>query len=165
MFVPFISLYVTGYLGYSIAFAGSLLALRLLGQQGFMMFGGYFGDKLGYKKMMFFGFMCRGFGFAGLGFATSTPSLLFMALIGGLGGALFSPALKSLLVYNQPKPLHRELFSLINITGNAGIILGPLFGLLFTIEQFPTLSLITGLLFMVIGCILLCIPIQQRYTF
>ncbi|WP_185970975.1 MFS transporter [Alkalicoccobacillus porphyridii] len=161
MFVPFISLYVTGHLGYSLTFAGILLALRLLGQQGFMMFGGYFGDVFGYKKMMFIGFLCRGIGFAGLGFASSVSSLLIMAVIGGLGGALFSPALKSLLVYNQPKPLHRELFSFINVTGNAGIILGPLFGLLFSVDQFPILSVISGLLFIFIGCTLLFIPIKQ----
>ncbi|MCM2674562.1 MFS transporter [Alkalicoccobacillus plakortidis] len=161
LFVPFISLYVTGELGYSLAFAGILLALRLVGQQGFMMFGGYFGDKFGYKQMMFIGFLCRGIGFAGIGLVESHALLLVMGMIGGLGGALFSPALKSLLIYNQPKSYHRELFSYINMTGNAGTILGPLFGLLFSVQQFPTLSLISGLMFAMIGTILLFLPIKQ----
>lgn len=164
MFVPFISLYVTGELGYSLAFAGSLLALRLIGQQGFMMFGGYFGDKFGYKQMMFLGFLCRGVGFAGIGFVEAPTLLLLMAIIGGLGGALFSPALKSLLVYNQPKEYHRDLFSLVNITGNAGTILGPLFGLLFSVQQFPFLSLLSGILFAFIGVVLLFLPIKQEAT-
>ncbi|GIN13371.1 multidrug resistance protein MdtH [Shouchella clausii] len=162
MFVPYISLYVTGELGYSLSFAGLLLALRLTGQQGFMMFGGYLGDKFGYKAMMFIGFVCRGAGFAGIGFAQSPALLLFMAVIGGLGGALFSPALKSLLIYKQPKAHHKKLFSYVNITGNAGTILGPLFGVLFSAQQFPLLSLLSGLLFILIGCTLLGLPIQQE---
>ncbi|MDQ0206142.1 DHA1 family multidrug resistance protein-like MFS transporter [Alkalicoccobacillus murimartini] len=162
LFVPFISLYVTGELGYSLTFAGALLALRLVGQQGFMMFGGYFGDKFGYKRMMFIGFLCRGIGFAGIGLVESYGFLLIMGLIGGLGGALFSPALKSLLIYNQPKKYHRDLFSYINMTGNAGTILGPLVGLLFSVQQFPMLSLISGLMFALIGIILLLLPIKQK---
>lgn len=50
MFVPFISLYLTGELGYSLLFAGVILAVRLVSQQGVMLIGGYFGDKYGHKK-------------------------------------------------------------------------------------------------------------------
>lgn len=164
MFVPFISIYVTGSLGYTLTFAGALLALRLIGQQGFMLFGGYFGDKFGHRRMIFIGLLCRGIGFAGIGLVSSPVLLLTMATIGGLGGALFSPALRSLLVYNQPKEHHKELYSYINITGNAGTIIGPLFGTLFSVSQFSFLSITSGISFIAIGIIFWFFPINRFET-
>ncbi|EZH65117.1 hypothetical protein DH09_15835 [Bacillaceae bacterium JMAK1] len=161
MFVPFISLYLTGELGYSLLFAGVILAVRLVSQQGVMLIGGYFGDKYGHKKMMMIGFLCRGVGFAGLGLVETPLALIVMAIIGGIGGTFFSPSLKAVLVSNQPKSEHKTLFAYSNISANAGTIIGPLFGTLFSVTQFPLLSVITGLSFALMSFWIFLVPIRS----
>ncbi|NGP44669.1 MFS transporter [Bacillaceae bacterium SIJ1] len=160
MFVPFISMYMTGGLGLSITFAGVLLAVRLIAQQGLMLFGGFFGDRFGYRKMMIIGFLCRGVGFAGLGLVTTPAWLLIMATIGGLGGALFSPSLRSILIADQPKHVHKTLFSIANMSGNAGTIIGPLVGSLFPIHYFPVLSVVVGAFFALFSILVWKLPAQ-----
>lgn len=119
------------------------------------------GISTGIKKMMMIGFLCRGVGFAGLGLVETPIALIIMAMIGGIGGTFFSPSLKAVLISNQPKSEHKTLFAYSNISANAGTIIGPLFGTLFSVTQFPLLSVITGLSFALMSFWIFLVPIRS----
>jgi len=158
MFVPFISTYFVNQLDFSLAFVGTVLSLRIISQQGLMMFGGFLADRFGYKKLAISGFICRGIGFIGLGL-TDQPLLIIIAIaLSGFGGALFIPALKATLTMFTPLDKHKEAFSIMNIVENVGTVMGPLAGLFFKEEDFFLLCLISGSLFWVIGFIALFLP-------
>ncbi|MFC0273641.1 MFS transporter [Metabacillus herbersteinensis] len=158
MFVPFISTYFVNQLDFSLAFVGTVLSLRIISQQGLMVFGGFLADRFGYKRLAISGFVCRGVGFIGLGL-TDQPLLIIIAIIlSGLGGAMFIPALKATLTMFTPPERSKEAFSMMNVVENAGSVMGPLAGLFFKGEDFLLLCLISGSLFLVIGFIVLFLP-------
>jgi DHA1 family multidrug resistance protein-like MFS transporter len=158
MFVPFISTYFVNQLDFSLAFVGIVLSLRIISQQGLMVFGGFLADQFGYKQMAIAGFVCRGVGFIGLGL-TDQPLLIIIAVIlSGLGGAMFIPALKATLTMFTPPERSKEAFSMMNVVENAGTVMGPLAGLFFNEEDFFLLCLISGSLFWIIGFIVLFLP-------
>ncbi|WP_050182232.1 MFS transporter [Domibacillus robiginosus] len=158
MFVPFISTYFVNHLGFSLAFVGIVLSVRIISQQGLMVFGGFLADRFGYKQLAIAGFACRGVGFAGLGLTDQPFLIVIAAILSGLGGAMFSPALKATLTMLTPAENHKQAFSMMNIVENAGTVMGPLAGLFFKPEDFLFLCLISGALFWVIGCIVLFLP-------
>lgn len=158
MFVPFISTYFVNQLGFSLAFVGTVLALRIISQQGLMVFGGFLADRFGYKPLAIAGFACRGVGFIGLGLTDEPILIIIAAILSGLGGAMFSPALKATLTMFTPPEKNKEAFSMMNIVENAGTVMGPLVGLFFREENFFLLCLISGSLFWVIGLITVFLP-------
>jgi DHA1 family multidrug resistance protein-like MFS transporter len=160
MFIPFISLYFSKSLGFSISFIGFVLAIRMLSQQGLMILGGFVGDKLGYKRISVIGLMIRGTGFAGMGLTTEPFLIIVFAILGGLGGALFSPALKATITsYNKPEK-QKKVHSLTNIAESTGAILGPMVGLLFNYNQFYILSIMSGAFFYFAAFLLLFLPLS-----
>lgn len=158
MFVPFISTYFSHSLKFSMSFVGLILAVRIISQQGLMMMGGFLADRFGYKSIAVLGFIVRGLGFAWLGLTTNPVFILIAATLSGLGGAMFSPALKALVTHFTPVHRQKEAFSLLNIVENAGTVLGPLAGLYFNEDQFLMLCLISGVLFGCMGFVVLFLP-------
>jgi MFS transporter, DHA1 family, multidrug resistance protein len=158
MFVPFLSTYFNQGVGFSLGFVGFILAIRILSQQGLMIVGGALADRLGYKKITVLGFFLRGIGFASMGLTTNGFLVIIAAILSGLGGALFSPALKANLTSLTPENKHKEIFSLMNIIENAGTVLGPLAGLYFSIDDFKILSILSGLLFLILCIVAIFLP-------
>ncbi|MBK0295876.1 MFS transporter [Priestia megaterium] len=158
MFVPFISTYFVNQLGFSLAFVGTVLSLRIISQQGLMIFGGFLADRFGYKQLAVTGFVCRGIGFAGLGLTNQPILIIIAAILSGLGGAMFSPALKAALTMFTPPERSKEAFSMMNMVENGGTVMGPLVGLFFKQEDFFIMCLISGFLFWLIGFIVLFLP-------
>jgi DHA1 family multidrug resistance protein-like MFS transporter len=160
MFIPFISLYFSKSLGFSISFIGFILAIRMLSQQGLMILGGFVGDKLGYKRISVIGLMIRGTGFAGMGLTTEPILIIVFAILGGLGGALFSPALKATITSHNKPEKQKKVHSLTNIAENTGAILGPMVGLVFNYNQFYILSIMSGGFFYFAAFLLLLLPLS-----
>lgn len=158
MFVPFISTYFSHSLGFSVAFVGVILAVRIISQQGLMMAGGFLADRFGYKPIAVLGFIVRGVGFAWMGLTDDPISILIAASLSGVGGAMFSPSLKALVTYFTPLDRQKEAFSALNIIENAGSVLGPLAGLYFQEDQFLLLCIISGTIFGLMGFVVLLLP-------
>lgn len=118
----------TGGLGWTAASVGLVLGLRQLTQQGLTVFGGAWSDRLGPKPLILCGCALRTLGFAWMAFAGTLEVLLASALLAGVGGGLFD-APKSAAISAVTRPEHRtRMFSLTSMSGNLGMVTGPLIG-------------------------------------
>jgi len=126
--IPLITVHFIGDLKWSAASVGLVLGVRQLSQQGLTVFGGAWADQIGSKPLILAGCLLRTVGFAGMGFAGSLPQLLAASLIAGLGGGLFD-APKNAAIIAVTRPEHRtRMFGLTSISGNLGMVTGPLIG-------------------------------------
>nr|WP_184110927.1 MFS transporter [Deinococcus metalli] len=117
-----------GGLGWPAATVGVILGLRQLTQQGLTVFGGAWADHLGPKPLILAGCLLRTLGFAWMGFATTPGVLLAAAVLAGVGGGLFdAPKNAAITAVTRPEQRAR-MFSLTSISGNLGMVGGPLIG-------------------------------------
>lgn len=158
MFIPYLSTNLSELRGFSASFIGLVLAIRIAAQQGLAIWGGLLADQLGYKTMAITGFIIRGLGFIGMGYASNEIAILASGALAGLGGAFFSPALRATIAYYSRPKEQKGTYALMNIAENVGAVLGPMFGVIFYKVQFDILSLITGGLFFIIGLVYIRIP-------
>ncbi|OLV15753.1 MFS transporter [Deinococcus marmoris] len=118
----------SGGLGWAAASVGLVLGLRQLTQQGLTVLGGAWADRVGPKPLILAGCVLRSLGFAWMAFSGTLPVLLASALLAGIGGGLFD-APKNAAITAVTQPEHRtQMFSLASISGNLGMVTGPLIG-------------------------------------
>nr|WP_221091436.1 MFS transporter [Deinococcus aquaedulcis] len=154
--IPLVTVHFSGPggLGWSAASVGLVLGLRQLTQQGLTVFGGAWADRLGPKPLILWGCALRTLGFAGMGFADTLPALLAAALLAGIGGGLFD-APKSAAITQVTRPEHRtRMFSLTSLSGNAGMVTGPLLGTLLLGLGFRTAALVAASVYVLAGLVL-----------
>lgn len=129
MLMPYLAGYLAGPLGLAAWAVGLVLGMRNFSQQGMFLVGGTLADRLGYKPLIVAGCLLRTGGFALLAFATSLPGLLIASAATGFAGALFNPAVRAYLAADTGER-RVEAFAVFNIFYQAGILAGPLAGLL-----------------------------------
>jgi MFS family permease len=147
---------------------GIVLGARTFAQQGLFLFGGVLADRWGARQLMITGCLVRIAGFLLLAWAADFPLFLLGAVVTGIGGALFSPALQSLVasaaqngitqkgnarddttqddtVHSGDNRQHNRstLFALVVVCGEVGAVVGPLLGSLLLHTGFDT-SLLAG---------------------
>jgi MFS family permease len=133
--VPFLALVMTQDFGMTATAVGVVLGARVFSQQGLFLVGGIITDRFGPRPAMLVGCLVRICGYLTLALAGSFPLFLLGAVLTGMGGALFSPALESLV--GQAEERRRDtsgrapaLFALLAICGEIGAVAGPLVGAL-----------------------------------
>ncbi|MFI2563502.1 MFS transporter [Paenarthrobacter sp. NPDC018779] len=160
--VPFLAVAMREDFGMGAMAIGVVLGARTFAQQGLFLFGGVLSDKWGARQSMIVGCLVRIAGFLTLAWATDFPMFLIGAIVTGIGGALFSPALQSLVGTAaardsipgaaQDGPGNRDtgkdnkgssLFALVVVCGEVGAVVGPLLGSLLLHTGFDT-SLLTA---------------------
>ncbi len=129
MLVPYLADHLSGRLGLAVWLTGLLLGLRNLSQQGIFLVGGTLCDRYGYKRLIMAGCGLRTIGFALFAVSGSVPALVVASVLTGLAGALFNPAVRA---YISVEAAERkvEAFALFNVFYQAGILAGPLAGVL-----------------------------------
>lgn len=95
--VPFLALVLTRDFGMTATAVGVVLGARVFCQQGLFLVGGMVTDRWGPRRAMLAGCLVRISGYLTLAMAGSFALFLLGAVLTGMGGALFSPALESLL--------------------------------------------------------------------
>lgn len=135
MLMPYLAGYMSGPLGLATWMVGLVLGVRAVSQQGMFLFGGLLADRIGYKPPIVAGCMLRTGAFALLAFATSLPALLIASAATGLAGALFNPAVRAYLAESAGER-RVEAFALFNMSFQAGILVGPLVGLVLMMVDF-----------------------------
>ncbi|GHH26561.1 MFS transporter [Streptomyces lanatus] len=152
MLMPYLAAHLSGTLGLAGWIVGLVLGVRNFSQQGMFLFGGTLADRLGYKPMIVAGCVLRTFGFATLGLVDSLPALLAASAATGLAGALFNPAVRAYLAADAGER-RVEAFALFNVFYQAGILLGPLVGMVLTGVDFRITCLVSAGIFALLSVV------------
>ncbi len=128
MVIPFLSLYLTKNLGFTLENVGTIMTCFGLGSLGGSWLGGKLTDLFGYYKVMFISLILTGFLFIGVQFLTN-----FYILCGGIFILMvvadaFRPAsFVALIAYSKPENKTRSV-TLIRLAINLGFSAGPALG-------------------------------------
>ncbi|MBB1256837.1 MFS transporter [Streptomyces sp. OF3] len=152
MLMPYLATHLSGTLGLAGWLVGLILGVRNFSQQGMFLVGGTLADRLGYKPMIIAGLVLRVVGFATLGLVDSVPALLAASAATGLAGALFNPAVRAYLAADAGER-RVEAFALFNVFYQAGILLGPLVGMLLTGVDFRVTCLAAAGIFALLSIV------------
>jgi MFS family permease len=128
LLIPYLATYVTNDLGFGFAVAGLILGIRNLAQQGLFLIGGTASDWIGPRVVIISGTIVRACGFALFIVADSFLVLLVAALLTGLAGALFSPAVRAYISIETGPERRVEAFALLTVFGQGGALIGPVLG-------------------------------------
>lgn len=157
--VPFLALVMGRDFGMTATAVGLVLGARVFSQQGMFLVGGMLTDRWGPRRTMLAGCVVRVSGYLTLALATDFPMFLLGAVLTGMGGALFSPALESLV--GQAEERRRDsggkgttLFALLSICGEIGAVAGPLVGALLLGVSFSSAALAGATVFAVMTGVL-----------
>ncbi|UQW99675.1 MFS transporter [Streptomyces sp. RerS4] len=152
MLMPYLATHLAGPLGLAGWTVGLILGVRNFSQQGMFLIGGTLADRLGYKPMIIAGLVLRVAGFATLGLVSSVPALIAASAATGLAGALFNPATRAYLAVDAGER-RVEAFALFNVFYQAGILLGPLVGMVLTGVDFRVTCLVAAGIFAVLSLV------------
>lgn len=128
MVIPFLSLYLTEDLGFTLSNVGTVMTAFGLGSVLGSWLGGKLTDKIGYYKIMIFSLFISGFMFIGLQYLKTiyTLSLGIFALM--IVADMFRPAMfVALSAYSKPENKTRSV-TLIRLAINLGFSAGPAIG-------------------------------------
>ncbi|MCW8380720.1 MFS transporter [Streptomyces justiciae] len=152
MLMPYLAAHLSGTLGLAGWVVGLVLGVRNFSQQGMFLVGGTLADRLGYKPMIVAGCVLRTVGFAMLGLVDSLAALIAASAATGLAGALFNPAVRAYLAADAGER-RVEAFALFNVFYQAGILLGPLAGMVLTGLDFRVTCLVAAGIFALLSIV------------
>lgn len=149
MMLPYLAGHLSGNLGQATWQVGLVLGVRTFSQQGLFLIGGIAADHFGYRGVILAGSLVRTAGFLAFTVATDLPDLLLAAALSGFGGALFTPACHAYVALEAGEgDRQRRLFALQHVFVSAGMLLGPLAGLLFLWWDFRAASAAAATVFL-----------------
>ncbi|MGJ5641618.1 MDR family MFS transporter [Formosa sp. S-31] len=156
MVVPFLSLYLTKNLDFSLKEVGWIMSAFGLGSVVGSWIGGKLTDKIGYYKIMVFSLICSGFLFIGVQYLNSFESLIFGIFLLLLVADMFRPAMfVALSSYSKPENKVRSI-TLIRLAINLGFSAGPaLGGLIISTVSYGGLFWVDGITCIIAGILLL----------
>jgi predicted MFS family arabinose efflux permease len=128
MVLPFLSLYLTADLGFSLTQVGWIMTSFGVGSLVGSWIGGKLSDKIGFYSVMFWSLLATGFLFILLQYITTFLSFLIGIFITMVIADMFRPAMfVSLKAYSKPENRTRSL-TLIRLAINLGFSFGPFLG-------------------------------------
>ncbi|MEV4456214.1 MFS transporter [Microbispora sp. NPDC049633] len=148
LLVPYLAGHLTGDLGLSAAVTGVILGARNLSQQGLFLIGGSAADRLGARPVIILGCALRTAGFALFAFGDAVPLLLSAAVLSGLAGALFNPAVRAYVAVAASDKV--RAFALFNVFAQAGALCGPVLGGALLLVDFRAAALAAAAVFAVL---------------
>jgi MFS family permease len=152
MLMPYLAAHLSGTLGLAGWIVGLVLGVRNFSQQGMFLVGGTLADRFGYKPMIVAGCVLRTAGFATLGLVDSLAPLIAASAATGLAGALFNPAVRAYLAADAGER-RVEAFALFNVFYQAGILLGPVVGMVLTGVDFRVTCLVAAGIFALLSIV------------
>lgn len=157
MVIPFLSLYLTKYLGFTFGQVGWIMTFYGLGSVIGVFFGGKLADKIGFYKVMYTSLILTGLVFFILQFITSFYMLCLGIFMLTVVADAFRPAIwVAMAAYSKEENRTRSV-TLIRLAINLGFSLGPAVGgLIITHISYQGLFWVDG-----ITCILAAILILK----
>ncbi|MDJ0646424.1 MAG: MFS transporter [Flavobacteriaceae bacterium] len=156
MVIPFLSLYLTKDLGFSLSKVGWIMTAFGLGSVIGSWLGGRLTDKIGYYKVMVFSLITTGFFFVGLQYLKTFEKMLLGIFSVMLVADMFRPAMfVAMSAYSKPENKTRTV-TLIRLAINLGFSAGPAIGgLIITSIGYNGLFWIDGITCFLAGILLL----------
>ena len=109
------------------------IAIEALVSAAFILIGSKLGDLFGRKRAYVVGMIFYASGAIAMVFAQGLAAIIvFWAVIGGLGAALYLPAMQSLIHGNFDGAMRAKVFAMIGAAGAIAAAVGPLIGGLLT---------------------------------
>lgn len=128
MVIPFLSLYLTKSLNFTLSEVGWIMSAFGLGSVIGSWIGGRLTDKIGYYKVMVFSLITTGILFIALQFLTTFSSFCLGIFLVMLVADMFRPAMfVALSAYSKPENKTRSV-TLIRLAINLGFSAGPAIG-------------------------------------
>ncbi|GAA4896763.1 MFS transporter [Flaviramulus aquimarinus] len=128
MVIPFLSLYLTKSLNFTLSDVGWIMSAFGLGSVIGSWLGGKLTDKIGYYKVMVFSLLTTGILFISLQYLTTFESFCFGIFLVMLVADMFRPAMfVALSAYSKPENKTRSV-TLIRLAINLGFSAGPAIG-------------------------------------
>jgi len=128
MVLPFLTLYLTKHLDFSLSQVGWIMTSFGVGSFLGSWLGGKLTDKIGYYRVMFWSLLLTGFLFIGLQYVTTFWGFVVGVFITMTIADTFRPAIfVSLNAYSKPENQTRSL-TLIRLAINLGFSFGPFLG-------------------------------------
>lgn len=152
MLLPYLAGYLSGDLGFAAWAVGLVLGVRSFSQQGMFVVGGTLADRLGYKPVIIAGCIIRLVGFGSFAVFGTLWGIVAAAVLSGFGAALFSPAVDAYLAHESEEE-RAEAFSLFNVFGESGALLGPLVGVALLGVDFRLICVVASILFLALAII------------
>lgn len=161
LLIPYLATHLTDDLGMSAAVVGMVLGLRNLSQQGLFLIGGSAADRIGARGVIIAGCALRTMGFALFALGDALPLLLTAAVLSGLAGALFNPAVRT-YVAQEAGERKAEAFALFNVFATTGALAGPLLGSVLLLVDFRAAAVTAAAVFAVLTLAqLLVLPARE----
>jgi predicted MFS family arabinose efflux permease len=162
MVLPFLSLYLTEDLKFSLAQVGTIMAFFGVGSLVGSWLGGRLTDKIGFYPVMFWSLLTTGFLFIGLQYVTSFWGFVVAMFFTMTIADTFRPAIfVSLKAYSKPENQTRSL-TLIRLAINLGFSFGPfLGGLIIATLYYPGLFWVDGIT-CIIAILLMRVVLKEK---
>jgi MFS family permease len=154
--LPFLAEHLGTALGMAGWMVGFVLGLRTFSQQGLFVVGGALVDRYGVRPIVLAGCALRVAGFAWLGYAEQTWTVIGAVLLIGFAAALFSPAVESevarqaVIREEEGHGSRTRVLALLSAAGQAGAFIGPLLGALLLAVDFRTTCLAGAAVFVLV---------------
>jgi len=156
MVIPFLSLYLTNYLDYTLNQVGWILSFYGFGSLAGVFIGGKLADRTGYYKVLYFSLIGTGIVFFVLQFITSFYALCAGIFALTLVADTFRPAVwVALDDYSNAENRTRSV-TLIRLAINLGFSMGPaLGGLIIMYLNYKSLFLVDGITCLIASVIII----------
>ena len=156
MVIPFLSLYLTTNLNFSLNDVAWIMSAFGLGSIAGSWLGGKMTDKIGYYKVMVFSLLLSGFLFIGMQYLNTFTSICLGIFVLMTVADMFRPAMfVALSAYSKPENKTRSV-TLIRLAINLGFSAGPAIGgLIITTMSYGGLFWIDGITCMIAAIALL----------
>lgn len=146
MVVPFLSLYLTKYLNFTMGQVGWIMTFYGLGSLVGVFAGGKLADRIGYYKVMYFSLFLTGIAFFVLQFITSFYFLCIGIFTLTAIADAFRPAIWVAMADYSKEENRTRSVTLIRLAINLGFSLGPAIGgLIITNLSYQSLFWVDGL--------------------
>lgn len=156
MVVPFLSLYLTNFLEFSLEQVGWIMSCYGFGSLAGVFIGGKLADKIGYYKVMYSSLLGTGLVFFSIQFITDFYGLCLGIFSLTIFADTFRPAVWVALDDYSEEHNRTRSVTLIRLAINLGFSLGPaLGGLLITYISYRSLFWVDGLTCLIAGMIIL----------
>jgi predicted MFS family arabinose efflux permease len=156
MVVPFLSLYLTNFLEFSLENVGWIMSCYGFGSVAGVFIGGKLADKIGYYKVMYMSLLGTGLVFFGIQFITDFYSLCIGVFILTIIADMFRPAVWVALDDYSEEDNRTRSVTLIRLAINLGWSMGPAIGgLLITYMSYQSLFWVDGLTCIIAGIVII----------